>query len=366
MAASTRAHQFPGTTLRAGATRGAFVLLALAVLLAAVFFLSIGRGAVAISPAQCAAILARRIGLSLPYKFTAEQEATLLSIRLPRVLLGALVGAGLAAAGAALQGLFRNPLADPALVGVSSGAALAATFWIIIGDLIAFALPPAASLFALPFAAFAGGLVTTLLVYRLASVAGQTVVATMLLAGIAINALAQAASGLLTFFATDTQIRSITFWRLGSLGGATWPAVVACAPFIIVPLAVFARLARPLNLLLLGDAEAGHLGVEVERVKRQTIILTALAVGAAVAFTGLIAFVGLVVPHLLRLLAGPDHRRLLPGSMLAGAGLLLAADLFARTAVAPAELPIGVLTALVGAPFFLWLLLRDRRWRIIH
>jgi iron complex transport system permease protein len=364
--ASAAARLFPGLRVRSSPQRARLMLACLGVLLALVVFLAVDKGAVEISLAQCVSIVAHKLGLELPWRFTAEQEATLLQIRLPRVLTGLLVGAGLGASGAAMQGLFRNPLADPSLVGISSGAALAATATVIVGDAVAFSLPPAVQLFAFPAAAFVGALVTSLLVYRLATIAGQTVVATLLLAGIAINALAQAFSGFLTFYATDTQIRSLTFWKLGSLGGATWLSLATLTPFILVPAILLPRLARPLNAMLLGESEAGHLGFEVERVKRLIVVLVALAVGASVAFTGLIGFVGLVVPHLLRLLMGPDHRRLLPGALLLGASLLVAADLVARTLVAPAELPIGVLTAIIGAPFFLWLLLRDRKWRVIH
>lgn len=366
MSASAASRLFPGLRVRTSRGRSRALLAALALVLAFVALLSVDKGAVEISLAQCASIIGGRLGIHLPWHFTAEQEATLIAIRLPRVLTGLLVGAGLGVSGAAMQGLFRNPLADPGLVGVSSGAALAATAAVVVGDALSFKLPAAMQLFAFPATAFAGALVTTLLVYRLATIAGQTVVATLLLAGIAINALAQACSGFLTFYATDTQIRSLTFWKLGSLGGATWASVGALAPFVLVPVVLSPRLARPLNALLLGESEAGHLGFDVERVKRTIVVLVSLTVGAAVAFTGLVGFVGLVVPHLLRLLAGPDHRTLLPGSALLGASLLLGADLVARTAVAPAELPIGVLTAVVGAPFFLWLLLRDRKWRVIH
>lgn len=230
---------------------------------------------------------------------------------------------------------------------------------VVVGDAVSFTLPPVFQLFAFPLAAFAGALLAALLLYRLATVAGQTVVATLLLAGIAVNALTQAFSGFLTFYATDTQIRSLTFWKLGSLGGANWATLVTVAPLILAPVVLLPRLARALNALLLGESEAGHLGFDTERIKRRIVLLVALAVGACVAVTGLISFVGLVVPHLLRLIVGPDHRALLPGSALLGACLLLAADLVARTLVAPAELPIGVLTAITGAPFFLWLLLRD-------
>jgi iron complex transport system permease protein len=367
MASTTAvARIFPGLRRKANRTRGSMVLLGLVLLLALIIFLSVDKGAVEISLAQCLSIIGGRIGLHLPWDFTAQQEATLLTIRLPRVVLGLLVGAGLGVSGAAMQGLFRNPLADPSLIGISSGAALAATLSVVVGDAVAFSLPPLLKLFAFPLAAFAGALITTILVYRLATIAGQTIVATLLLAGIAINALAQALSGFLTFYATDTQIRSLTFWKLGSMGGASWANVLVASPFIILPILLIPRLSRALNALLLGEAEAGHLGFDIERVKRETVIMVALSVGACVAVTGLISFVGLVVPHLLRLMIGPDHRRLIPGSALLGASLLLGADLIARTIVSPAELPIGVLTAITGAPFFLWLLLRDRKWRVIH
>ena len=223
-----------------------------------------------------------------------------------------------------MQGLFRNPLADPSLIGISSGAALAATFVVIVGDVVSFSLPPFVQLFAFPVAAFVGAIITTIIIYKLSTIAGQTAVATLLLAGIAINALAQAFSGFLTFYATDTQIRSLTFWKLGSLGGANWLSILVILPFILFPIILFFKIARPLNALLLGESEAGHLGFDIEKIKKFTIVLVALSVGASVAFTGLITFVGLVVPHLLRLLIGPDHRYLLPGSALLGACLLLA------------------------------------------
>lgn len=363
---SVAARIFPGLRVKSSRGRARMVLLGLSCLLAVVVFLAIDKGAVEISLLQCFSILGRHIGLRLPWEFTDQQEATLLYIRLPRVVIGLFVGAGLGVSGAAMQGLFRNPLADPTLIGISSGAALAATTVVIIGDAVSFSLPPLLQLLAFPLAAFAGALATTFIVYRLSTIAGQTAVATLLLAGIAINALAQAFSGFLTFYATDTQIRSLTFWKLGSLGGTTWASVSVAAPFILIPILCFPRLARPLNALLLGESEAGHLGFNVELVKRMVVVLVALVVGVSVALTGLIGFVGLVVPHLLRLMIGPDHRSLLPGSVLLGASLLVGADLIARTVVAPAEMPIGVLTAITGAPFFLWLLLRDRKWRVIH
>jgi iron complex transport system permease protein len=271
--------------------------------------------------------------------------------------MGMLVGGALGACGAAVQALFRNPLADPALIGTASGAALAAALVIVLVR-----LPPGAPSWLLagllPLAAFGGSTVATSAVYRLAGRAGVTMVGTLLLAGIAVNALAGAGTGLLSFVASDAQLRSLVFWSLGSLGGATWQALFGAAPLLLVAPLALPALAPSLNLLLLGEVEARHLGVDVERLKRRVVLLAALGVGAAVAVSGVIGFVGLVVPHLIRLAAGPDHRIVLPGSIVLGAALLVGADLLARTLVVPAELPIGIVTAFAGAPFFLWLLRR--------
>jgi iron complex transport system permease protein len=214
--------------------------------------------------------------------------------------------------------------------------------------------------FTLPLAAFAGGLATTLVLYRISTRQGRTSVATMLLAGIALAAMAMAFTGVLIFMADDRQLRDQTFWSLGSLAGATWQKIGAVAPLIIVALAATPVLARGLNALALGEATANHLGIPVQRLKYVAIVAVAAAVGASVAVSGGIGFVGIVVPHLLRLLIGPDNRYLLPASALLGASMLLLADAVSRTIVAPAELPIGIVTATVGAPFFLWILLRRR------
>lgn len=290
----------------------------------------------------------------------ARDQLVLWSIRLPRIVMAALVGALLAAAGAIMQGLFRNPLADPALVGVSSGGALAASATIVIGDRVL-----AGSLNALPFqvlpvAAFIGSLATTLVLHRIATRENRTSIAIFLLGGLAIAALANAGIGLLVFMADDRQLRDVTFWLLGSLGGATWAKVGVVAPFLLALAVVIPLIAHGLDLLVLGEAEAFHMGVEVERLKRVSIVLVSALTGAAVSFAGVIGFVGIVVPHLLRLVIGPGHRKLLPASACGGAILLLIADTFARTVAAPAEVPIGILTAIVGAPFFLMLLLRQR------
>jgi iron complex transport system permease protein len=335
-------------------------LSSLTIFLTVVILLSLGQGAVSIAPQQTLAILGDILGVHLPWTFELSQQAVLTEIRAPRVVLGALVGAALAVSGAAMQGLFRNPLADPALIGVSSGAVLGAVLVIVLGDTVLHRVIGSLGIIALPVAAFAGGLAATLLVYRLASSGAGTDVSTLLLAGIAINAVAGAATGLLTYLADDAQLRTLTFWSMGSLGGATWEQVALVAVASGVVILSVPWFAQALNAVLLGEAEAAHIGFPLERIKTALILLVALAVGAAVAFAGMIGFVGLVVPHLLRLWFGPDHRLLLPACALLGAALLLLADLLARTLVIPAELPIGIITALLGGPFFLWLLIRQR------
>ena len=331
-----------------------FIILSL--LLALMIILSIGIGAVEISPWQTLAILAKKIGIELPFVFTAQQESVLLVIRLPRVILGLAVGAALAVSGAVLQSLFRNPLADPGLIGVSGGSALAISMAIVLGESVIF-LAINKSYF-LPFVAFLGGLSATFFIYRIGKKKIGADISTMLLAGIAVNAFAVAGIGLMSFLATDAQLRNITFWNLGSLGGATWTSLAISVPLILISLFLLLRLARSLNVILLGESEARHLGINIKRLKWQAICLVALAVGASVSVSGAIGFVGLVVPHLLRLTIGADHRYLLKNSALLGAILMLGADIAARTVLSPAEIPIGILTALIGSPFFIWLLLK--------
>lgn len=337
--------------------------LAIIVLTAILFgaaAISIGDGAVSISPLEIAAILLSKIGISTGISFEAQQESVLLAIRLPRVLLGILVGASLAVSGTLLQGLFRNPLAEPNLLGISSGAAFFAVATIVLGEKIAFGFFTEYKLLALPLAAFVGGICTILFVYRIGRARGNIDTATILLAGIAVNALAGAGIGFFTFIANDTQLRNITFWSLGSLASATWKSLAIVTPLIILPLFYLKNLSRKMNALLLGDSEAAHLGIDVEKLKRKIILIVALTVGASVSVSGIIGFVGLVVPHLLRLTVGADHRNLVPSSAMLGASLLIGADWLCRTIVAPAELPIGVITATIGAPFFLWLLLKKK------
>jgi len=297
-----------------------------------------------------------------PFKDERGQEAQIVqAIRLPRLLLGLCVGAVLGICGAALQGLFRNPLADPGIIGVSSGAALAAGLVIVAGNSIAPAFLDWAGAYALPLAAFAGSMLAIFGIYALSRRSGTTSGASLILAGIAINAIAGAALGYLTFISTDEELRQLTFWTLGSLGRITWESLPPAALLMATASLLLLRTAPALNVYLLGEREASHLGVNIEAMKKQVIVLAALGVGAAVAVTGIIGFVGLAAPHIIRLFAGADHRIVLPGSVLLGALLVLCADLIARTAVAPAELPIGVLTSALGGPFFLWLLGRYRR-----
>lgn len=338
--------------------RGLAVILLGLVLLLGAMLAGILLGPARITAAGLMATLADALGVA-PLPAEHARDATVLGVvRAPRVLMAALIGAGLGAAGAAMQGLFRNPLADPGLIGVSAGAALAAVAAIVLGGSVFDAAAGLLGLWLLPLAAFVGGLVATLLMARLGTVGGVTSVATLLLAGVAVSALAGALTGVLIFMADDRQVRDITFWTLGSLAGARWAQVPVVLLLVGLPAVLLCLLARPLNALLLGEAEAFHLGVRVEAVKRVAVVLAAIAVAAGVAFTGLIGFVGLVVPHLIRLGFGADHRLVLPGAALLGGALLVLADLAARSLAAPAELPVGVVTALLGAPFFLWLLRR--------
>jgi iron complex transport system permease protein len=341
---------------RSARARVTIVLLAL--VLAATMLVSLGSGA---SDASALAVVRDWLfGTGAGDALNLRDRIIIQDIRLPRVLLGALVGASLAVSGAVMQGLFRNPLADPGLIGVSAGAGLAAVAVIVLGATTLAPLVDVLGTAALPLAAFCGGLVTTLILYAIATRQGRTSVATMLLAGIALGALAMALTGVLIYIADDRQLRDLTFWQLGSLAGATWQKIGTAGPVMLAALAAMPFLARGLNALALGEATAGHLGVPVQRLKYVAIVAVSAAVGASVAVSGGIGFVGIVVPHLLRLLIGPDNRYLLPASALLGAAALLAADAVSRTVVSPAELPIGIVTAAVGGPFFLWILLRKR------
>lgn len=337
-------------------------MLLLGLLLLAAGLASLASGTVIIHPLDTLRALGAVFGWA---EVPAEVGLIVEHIRLPRMLMGLLVGATLALTGAVMQGLFRNPLADPGLIGVSSGAALGAALMIVLGGALLGSLPAWLMPYATVIGAFFGGVATTLLVYRLGQSPQGISVASMLLAGIAIAAISGAFVGLLSYLADDAMLRTLTFWNMGSLGSATYERVGVLSLCCALVWWRLPRQARALNAMLLGESEARHLGVNLERVKRELVLLTALGVGACVAVSGLIGFIGLVVPHLVRLLLGADHRRVLPASMLLGGALLLLADVAARLVIAPAELPIGILTALLGAPFFLMLLLSARRRRVL-
>lgn len=332
-------------------------ILGLVLLLLLTALVSLTAGA---SDASVTGLLAEWLSGSEGHGLSARDRIIIYDIRLPRVVLGILVGAALAVSGAVMQGLFRNPLADPGLVGVSAGSALGAISVIVLGTGMLAPLVALLGVYALPVAAFLGGLITTAILQLVATRRGRTSIATMLLAGIALAALAMALTGILIFMADDRQLRDLTFWQLGSLAGATWGKIGSAGPIIVAALAVTPFLARGLNALALGEATASHLGVPLQRFKTVAVVSVAGAVGASVAVSGGIGFIGIVVPHLLRLAIGPDNRYLLPASALLGGSLLLVADAISRTIVAPAELPIGIVTAVAGAPVFLWILLRKR------
>ncbi|WP_114749534.1 FecCD family ABC transporter permease [Pleomorphovibrio marinus] len=331
------------------------VLASLGIGLMGVLMLSSTQGAYPIPMLQVVAILLDQVGIAIG-QFDSQQANVFLQLRLPRILLAMLVGAGLGISGAALQGLFRNPLVEPGLIGVSSGGALFAVLYIVFGSYFPILARVAGNL-GLPFFAFLGGLINVFLVYRLASQAGKTDIALLILAGVALNALCGALIGLSIFYADDAALRNFTFWSLGDVGGANWTKVGIGSLFIGLPALVLTSQHKQLNALAIGESEAFHLGVSVQKVKYMVLLLSALMVGVGVSMTGAIGFVGLVVPHLIRLLFGADHRLVLPASILLGALLLSFADLLARIIVMPAEMPIGIITAIIGSPFFIGLIM---------
>lgn len=314
-----------------------------------------GSGQLSVPPLEVIGSFFHKFGLNIGQLPThSEGDAALWTIRFPRVAMAVLVGAALACAGAVMQGVFGNPLAEPGVVGVSSGAALAASIVIVSG--VSFMGEWTIAVFA-----FVGGLVTSIAVYLLSRSAGRSEVVTLILTGVAINAFCGAGLAFLTFLGDQQSREQIVFWQLGSLNGTRWQSVGIVAPLVVVGLIFAIFIAHRLDLLSLGDRAARHLGVDVERLRMFAVVIVALLTAAGVAFCGIIAFVGLVVPHLVRMIVGPAHRVLVPASALGGAVLLVLADLVARTAVQYADLPIGMLTSLVGGPFFFWLLRKTRR-----
>ena len=333
------------------------LLVGLAALLAASVVVATAVGTVPLPYGETArVVVAKALGLAWPVDPT--HEAIIWSVRLPRVLAAGIIGFALAVCGAAMQGLFKNPLASPDILGVSSGGAAGAVVGIFLGW-------SAVHPWLVPAAAFAGALLTLAVVYTLATRAGRTDMATLLLAGVAVSSFAGAAVALLYHFVDDGVLRQIVYWLMGNLGGKRWEHLTVLTPLVIGGSMGLWLLAPDLNLLLGGEDDARALGVPVERTKRWVMVLTALVTGASVSVAGVIGFVGLIVPHMMRLLVGPDHRWLLPASGLAGASFLILADLVARMAFSPVELRTGIITALCGVPFFLYLLAKRRemvRW----
>ena len=339
----------------------ALLLTVFAIALPITLLLSVGTGPVAISPMDILSILFDRIGL-LTASVNEQTQLIIESIRLPRTLLGIMVGAALAVAGASMQGIFRNPLADPSIIGVSGGAALGAGVAIVLGGALFSSITDSfIHSISISLMAFAAGMLATWLVYRTGTTSNGTSVATMLLAGVAINALSGAGLGILTYLADDTALRTLSYWQMGSLGGATWNLVLVCAIVLVPATLMLCRYGQVINAILLGESEARHLGINVQVVKLKLISLCAIIVGVAVSVSGIIGFIGLVIPHLIRLMVGPDHRVLLPASAMLGGIVLTAADMIARTIVAPSDLPIGIVTALMGAPFFMSMLWQQRQ-----
>ena len=330
-------------------------------LLPIVVGLSVVTGSVSVSLDNFIGLLKHWLGFTVVN--TEEQMQPWLVIeliRLPRTVMGVIIGSTLAVCGAAMQGLFRNPLADPGIIGVSSGAALGAGIGIVLTGFLPAVLVVTLQNYTVPFLAFVGGFITTLMVYRIGTTTNGTSVATMLLAGIAIGSLSGAGMGILNYVADDTMLRNMTFWSMGSLGNTNWGQLAFIVPLLVALQLVMIAHAKGLNAMLLGESEARHLGFDVQSLKLRLIAMTALGVGVAVSVSGMIGFVGLVVPHLVRMSIGPDHRWLMPASALLGASLLLAADVIARVVISPAELPIGIVMSLMGAPFFMSLLWKQR------
>lgn len=351
----------PLTVSSYSSSRSYRTLLGLGAALVLVSLYSLNSGAINTSLADTLQALGSLIGLTGSEPADSRLAMILGQLRLPRLLLGILVGCGLAITGTVLQALFRNPMADPGLLGVSSGAALGAITCIVLGLSLFPGLFKFLGSWLILLMAFVGSLLSLLLVYRLARVNGRTDIPTMLLAGVAVNAITGSLIGLLSYLASDTELRDLIFWSLGSLEVTDWRKLIIAAVIIIPGCTLILRFSSALNANLLGESEARHLGFDIERLKIGLITLVSVIVGVIVAMSGIIGFIGLVVPHLLRLVIGPDHRLLLPASALFGAILLVAADILARTLVSPAEIPIGIITAVLGGPFFLWLLIRYKR-----
>ncbi|WP_405597148.1 MULTISPECIES: FecCD family ABC transporter permease [unclassified Pseudoalteromonas] len=345
-----------GSTMLTGHKQRKMAIPCLLIACVLMFFTALSQGGVNLSFSEIIAIINNLESDSL-------KNAIIWQIRLPRIVLAMAVGAGLAACGAAMQAIFRNPLADPGLIGVSSGAALGAVATIVLGTSLFTNFSNTFGVYAVPIGAFLGCIAVCVFIYRLSAHSGQFTIISLLLAGIAVNAIVGSFIGGLTLISNEQQLRDLTFWSMGSLAGNHFAMMLPSLCIIVISISLLMRLAKPLNLYLLGEAQAKHLGINVTRLKKQVFICTALCTGAAVSITGIIGFVGFIVPHIVRLILGPDHRYLMPASILGGALLLSFADLFARTVMLPAELPIGLITSAIGGPFFLLMLLKTYKKR---
>ncbi len=318
-------------------------------------------GAFTFTPREMVRFLAQAVHLAPLTTSDALERNVFLLLRLPRVILGATTGAVLGVSGALMQGLFRNPIVEPGLAGTSAGAALGASLVFVLGGKATLAFTAPLGSIAVPLLAFAGGMVATIIVYRAASSFGHVDIFTLLLAGIAVNAMCAAGTGFLSYIARDPQARNITFWNLGTFTTAEWHGTLIVLGTFIVCFAWSMRYRRQLNALMLGEDEAAYLGIDPNRLIWRLLLVNTLMVAVATAMVGVIAFVGLVIPHALRMLRSSDYMFLVPASALLGALSMAVIDVVARLVISPAELPIGIITAVVGAPVFLWVLQRQRR-----
>ncbi len=341
-------------------SRVRIIYLALSILIILSCLFSLGMGNVVIEIKQLFAILLKPLGWNdVSVEFTAAQENVLWTLRMPRIVFGIVIGIALGSSGVALQGIFRNPLVDSGLVGIASGASLFVSAYIVLSAGWAFSLGSAQLTMA--FVAFTGAALTAFLVYRISLFQGRINITILILAGVALNALCGSLTGLLTFFADDKQLRDLTFWTLGSLSGASWTTLWILLPFVFIPFFLLLKTTKSLNAFALGENPAHFLGVNIKRTKVIVLLSSTAMVGACVAFTGVISFVGLVIPHILRLIIGPNHKALMPLSALAGALLVCLADLTSRTLLPPTEIPIGIITSLIGTPVLLAIILKQKR-----
>lgn len=336
----------------------------LSILIVLSCLLSLGMGNVVIEIKQLFAILFKPLGWNdASVEFTAAQENVLWILRMPRILFGVVIGIALGSSGVALQGIFRNPLVDAGLIGIASGASLFTSAYIVLNAAILgfFGLSSGNIQFTMALVAFLGAALTAFLVYRISLFQGKINITILILAGVALNALCGSLTGLLTFFADDKQLRDLTFWTLGSLSGASWTTLWILVPFVFLPFILLMRSTKALNAFALGENPAHFLGINIKRTKIVVLLCSTAMVGACVAFTGVIGFVGLVIPHILRLIIGPNHNALMPLSALAGALLVCLADLTSRTLLPPTEIPIGIITSLIGTPVLMGIILKQKR-----